>query len=465
MATVRAQRFLNNVLNGTVGAGSLQTALGDSPTRADWQQVTSERGKARVIAAITNGANAVGGSATAIEDYISSVVGPTEMLRNSNKFGKSQIGTTVGASNSLMSTWTANQNLLSVSQKSVLGKDIYTSPFVGNYSKKIIDAKGSGNTWNVFLPFFDALPPFTGSASLGSDFAINDDESIFLYLGTGFSFDTPCLRRSTDMGATFSSPTSITGSTSVSVRSMDFGEGVFVVVGDAGRIFSSVDGITWTQRTSGHGNPLHRVVYDNNIFVAAGQNNLMTSVDGITWINRDSGPGAKCNCINFVGNNTWLAGFEASSLRRSTNNGVSWSSVNLAGGKPRAMTFASDGTGHVLGGHNVSSLTFSLDHGATWTNIGSVTGLSGNNIDGIVFYAGSYLLKSINNANLSVSVKDQPTVMNSLNFANTDGQVVSANGYNMLGQNFNDPLGDIFAVKKGRLFVKTNTPFMFYRGQ
>lgn len=462
MATVRAQRFLNNVLNGTVGAAALQTALGTPSTRADWQQVTTERGKARVIAATTNGANAVGGSVTATEDYISSVVGPQEMLRNSNRFGKSQIGTTVGASNSLMSTWTANQNLLSVSQKSVLGKDIYTSPFVRNYSRKIIDVQGSaGNTWNVFLPVFDALPVVTGTAS---DFATNDDESIFLYLETGVGFNNPCVRRSTDIGTLFSPPTSITGSTGAIVRSMDFGAGVFVVVGDGGHIFSSVDGITWTQRTSGHTNPMQRVVYNNGIFVAAGNINLMTSVDGITWVNRGSSPGGSCNCINFVGNNTWLAGFETSSLSRSTNNGVSWSTVTLSGGYTRAVSFASDGTGHVLAGHNATGLTFSLNYGATWSNIGTVTGLTGV-IHGLVFYGGSYLVKSVSSANLSVSVKDQPTDMSSTSFANTGNQFVSANGYNMLGRTFADPVGDMFAVKKGRLFVKTNNPFMFYRGQ
>lgn len=464
MATVRAQRFLNNVLNGTVGATALQTALGDPSTRADWQQVTSERGKARVIAATTNGANAVGGSVTATEDYISSIVGPQEILRNTNRFSKSQIGATVGASNDLMGFWTANQNLLSASQRSILGKDIYTSQFAVDFGNKIFDARANdGRTWTVFLPPFEELPQVTGSAS---DFAVSDDESILIYLQTsGAASNTPCVRRSTNMGATFSAPTSISSTPTFGVRSIDFGAGLFVVVGDDGKIFSSPDGITWTQRTSGHTSQLQRVVYDNGVFVAAGTNNVMTSVDGITWVNRSAGFGSTCNCIHFVGNNTWLTAFQTSAILRSTNNGTSWTQVGLVAGLASTSSFASDGTGHVLGGHTGTTLTASLDFGATWSNLGAVTGLGGV-ISGLAFYGGVYLVKSASNSNLVVSAVPQPIINSaSPSFYHTNNFTTSANGYNLLGRTFADPGGDLFAVKKGRLFVKSNTPFMFYRGQ
>ena len=462
MATVRAQRLLNNVVNGTTNATALQTALGTASTRADFQQVVGERGKARVIAATTNGANAVGGSALATEDYISSVAGPQEMFRNRAKFNASSIGATVAASDSLMNIWTSNSTCLAASQQGVLGRDIYTSSFAPTYSRRIVAATANGaSSWNVWVPALTQVPTFSGVNQ--TDFAMNNDGSILLYLGTGLAGTANCLRRSTNKGGTFGAATSINASFSATVRSMDFGAGVFVVVGDSGNIWSSTDGITWTQRTSGHTNNLTRVRFENGVFVAAGVSNIMTSTDGITWTNSSGGAGAICQSVSYVGNNVWIVGYATSTAYRSTNNGTSWSTFTLVGSYSNLTAVAGNGTGYVLGGFSSNGLAYSLNYGSTWTNIGALTGVSGN--VSVVFYAGVFFVRSSSSPQTLVSISPTPiSGTMGVDFVYTDTQYTTANGYNMIGS----PVAfdyELQTVKQNRLFFRGTTAFMTYLGQ
>lgn len=63
-----------------------------------------------------------------------------------------------------------------------------------------------------------------------------------------------------------------------------YGANTYVMVGENGKIITSTDGETWTQRTSGVATHLRYVVYGNNKFVAAGDSGtILTSTDGITW--------------------------------------------------------------------------------------------------------------------------------------------------------------------------------------
>ena len=463
MATVRAQRLLNNVVNGTTNATALQTALGTASTRADFQQVVGERGKARVIAATTNGANAVGGSALATEDYISSVAGPQEMFRNRAKFNASSIGATVAAPDSLMNTWTSNPTCLATSQQAILGRDIYTSSFAPTYSRRIVAATASGAaSWNVWIPALTQVPTF--SSVTQTDFAMNNDGSILLYLGVGLTGNTACLRRSTNKSGSFGVATSINASwTSGAVRAMDFGAGVFVVVGDSGNIWSSTDGITWTQRTSGHTNSLQRVRFENGVFITAGASNIMTSTDGITWTNRSTGAGSQCRSIGYVGNNTWIAGFDSSTGYRSTDNGTNWSSFTLPSGYSSLFSVAGNGTGFVLGGVNVNGLIYSLNYGSTWASIGSMSGISG--AVSVVFYAGVFFVRSSASSETLVSISPTPiSGTMGVDFVFTNTQYTTANGYNMIGSTVAFDY-ELQTVKQNRLFFRGTTAFMTYLGQ
>ena len=71
---------------------------------------------------------------------------------------------------------------------------------------------------------------------------------------------------------------------------MGFGNGLFVAVGDAGKLFTSPDATTWTSRTSGAGaSIINFVAYGGGLYVAGGESSYFrTSPDGITWTSRSS---------------------------------------------------------------------------------------------------------------------------------------------------------------------------------
>ncbi|MEO6996394.1 MAG: immunoglobulin domain-containing protein [Lacunisphaera sp.] len=67
-------------------------------------------------------------------------------------------------------------------------------------------------------------------------------------------------------------------------RSVAFGAGRYVFVGDNGNVSSSSDGLTWSAGTSGTSNSLQAVIFAFNRFVAVGGGGtLVTSTDGLTW--------------------------------------------------------------------------------------------------------------------------------------------------------------------------------------
>ncbi len=57
------------------------------------------------------------------------------------------------------------------------------------------------------------------------------------------------------------------------------GNGTFVAVGNAGTFLTSRDGVTWTRRDSGTGQPLFGVTYGNGTFVAVGYNGTIIHSD------------------------------------------------------------------------------------------------------------------------------------------------------------------------------------------
>ena len=92
-------------------------------------------------------------------------------------------------------------------------------------------------------------------------------------------------------------------------NSVTFGNNLFVAVGNYGNIKTSPDGITWTSRTSNadSGAYLYEVIYANNMFVAVGEKeNILTSPDGITWTKVFSSTTNQLNSVTF-GNNLFVA--------------------------------------------------------------------------------------------------------------------------------------------------------------
>jgi hypothetical protein len=75
--------------------------------------------------------------------------------------------------------------------------------------------------------------------------------------------------------------------TAATLRDVAYGTGGFVVVGDAGTILTSPDGVTWTSQVSGTAADLYGVTVGFGLYVAVGTaETILTSPDGITWTPR-----------------------------------------------------------------------------------------------------------------------------------------------------------------------------------
>lgn len=171
--------------------------------------------------------------------------------------------------------------------------------------------------------------------------------------------------------------TSSFGTTSVNAVASD-GQGIYVAVGDAGKIATSPDGITWTQRTNPFGsNSIGSIAYGNGIWVAAGNaaasvTQVATATDPTgTWTLRTTGFTGSGPLVAF-GGGLWVMR-QGNAVRTATDPTGTWTlqTVNLSGAgasnfPPRYTNFAS--IWNI--GFDIAATTGQIDsspNGSTWT--------------------------------------------------------------------------------------------------
>jgi hypothetical protein len=112
------------------------------------------------------------------------------------------------------------------------------------------------------------------------------------------------------------------------VRSVTFGQGLFVAVGGSyidvpGTILTSRDGVNWVRRNAANRMNLHQVAWGGGIFVAAGDSGtILISTNGLRWKAQRSGTSASLTGVAY-GNGLFVAGGESGTILTSTN-GVNW---------------------------------------------------------------------------------------------------------------------------------------------
>ena len=174
----------------------------------------------------------------------------------------------------------------------------------------------------------------------------------------------------------FTSPDGINWSKkydSTNFTSVTFGNNLFVAVAYFGIIKTSPDGITWTSRTSNAdpGVYLYEVIYAKGMFVAVGnKENILTSTDGITWTKVFSGT-LDLNSVTF-GNNLFVAG-GASGRPITSTDGITWtkqaSSFNGRNTVPNKIVFGNN-TFVALKQNGYYSVS---TDGINWTESGKLT--------------------------------------------------------------------------------------------
>lgn len=174
-----------------------------------------------------------------------------------------------------------------------------------------------------------------------------------------------------------------------SITAVAFFNGIYFAGNSIGQIYTSTDGLTWTYRAQPVANakvwaftwnqststPLYSVVgYTTSTYLWA------TSGDGTTWTNRS----ATDNLKDIVfGNGVWVANYENSYLKQSTN-GTSWNTTPYSGQGNTLNAVAHNGLSGAssvfVSVGNTGSIVSSNADGTTWTARTSGVGQALNSV-------------------------------------------------------------------------------------
>ena len=212
-------------------------------------------------------------------------------------------------------------------------------------------------------------------------------------------------------------------------------------------IFTSPDGLTWTQRVSNDN--MLCVTWTGSYWVAAGAANwIMTSPDGVTWTQKTFSPGGLYNFFKAFGVGSKMFAFEtqgtpAISLAYSTDSGVTWTTStgvlqtafsyqNPFTGKSSVQAMAYNGTNYVAVG-STSTVCYSSDGiswsstTAPWSSISDVT-WNGTRFIGVSDYtpgASNYGIVSQDGITWTLTTLPGGNVFQSVSSA-TSGRVVAS---------------------------------------
>ena len=216
-------------------------------------------------------------------------------------------------------------------------------------SGSIITSADSGKTWSLrSTPTRASLSGITYTSDLG-----------FIVISNSGGGDTVLMSSS---GATWTAPPTTGITTNLNGVTGNFLN--LIAVGCNGSVFTSSNGVSWTQRISGGVcvQAVERVGATNVEYVAVGESGAInTSAEGLLWASRSSGV------------TNWLRGIAGGCSRivvvgdggiiKSSTNGTSWSTADSVGTGLNAVTCTGDA--FVAVGKNGAVYT-SHDAGATW---------------------------------------------------------------------------------------------------
>jgi hypothetical protein len=182
-------------------------------------------------------------------------------------------------------------------------------------------------------------------------------------------------------GVTWSGQTS---GTAQILTGISYGNSNFVAVGASGTIISSADGSTWSSQTSGTAQSLTGITYGNSLFVAVGNaGTVLTSADGSTWTARTSGTITDLYGVTYA-NSQFVAVGNAGTVLTSAD-GITWTSRTT--GVPQALKGISFGNSKYVAVGNGAVLISSPD-AITWT---TQTSGAGAGLRGIDFGNGKFI--------------------------------------------------------------------------
>ena len=252
----------------SLAISSTYTALITSATGNDWTLVKLSNNPVSVTDIYYNGSNYVitsSNSATPIytsEDGIVYTTGPTLTVPSTN-LNAVQYG---------LNNWVAVGENVITSVDTVTWAETFALTNTGYFTDVLYSTGG-----------------FTGWLVIGNQTVNGVDQSIIL--------------NSTDDGLTWTIVNEgvTTAITSAFINAITIGNGLIVIVGNTGEIYTSTNGTqSNTLQTSGTSENLIDVTYGNGTFIAVGEaGTIVTSTDGITWVVETSGTTNNLNSVTY----------------------------------------------------------------------------------------------------------------------------------------------------------------------
>lgn len=240
-----------------------------------------------------------------------------------------------------------------------------TLPSQTGNSGKYLTTDGSTKSWGTVSQY--ALPSQTGNS--GKFLTTN---------GTSESWGT------VNQPITWTQRTMSGNTNEESLRTIAYnGSNLYIAAGNAGFLYSSTNGTTWTLRTSGFGaNSIRKVAYGNGLWVAVGQNGtITTSTDGTTWTARTSNMSTNQIIDVTYQNSLWVAVGDGGGTTNTggiiySTDGITWTR------KSQSLTVGTsyysviwNGTNWVVGASpSTNNYLYASTPSGTWT-----AGASGSN--------------------------------------------------------------------------------------
>ena len=228
-------------------------------------------------------------------------------------------------------------------------------------------------------------------------YSIAYGNGIFVAVGQGGR-----ILRSNDNGENWSE---VTSGVSVKLNKVIYSEEkeLFCVVGNSGSILTSSDGINWSQRTSGISVTIDSIAYGNGLFIASAGSSSIKSIDLINW----ESVGQSLNYIVF-GNNVFLA--KGNSVILKSKNGIDWQYFPTVNG---ILKFANN-LFYYIDSSYLSHKVYSSYNGESWeeveNNVTTIKGIYGK--DGITFLFGD-------NGEIEIAEKTENNIIDKLS-SNSD---------------------------------------------
>lgn len=226
-----------------------------------------------------------------IQKITDSPVNSTDIVFNGNKY----IVTTNNPVTPLFVSddgiiWTTSVNYVGTAGYNTLNSITYSNGLHFAAGERILISSDAQN-WFTSYEFYNGLEnmlygiEYINASNFVGIIAVGRGQTII----GGNLTDVNLLLTSLNDGATWLSPA--TTLTSNALRSVATDGTTIVVVGDAGEIFTSINGSTWAPSVSGVSDNLYKVIYCDFIskFIVVGQNGvILTSGDGSTWVQESS---------------------------------------------------------------------------------------------------------------------------------------------------------------------------------